>query len=407
MKLIQSLLLILLTTKRKTEMQKYNASNLLYEKHKKERFLNRMNVKESELLLMKQAKVKVRRAITQEFSSLSKKNIHLIIDKQLTTEQLEEIIGIKPKFKSQGSSVYKTQNIPAHNPPQEVDVDDGVYLPITFFQKKPIIGKKIFFKIVDSALKKLARRENWTFIEKRTCSRIQISNSMHFDVPIYVASKSHIATLKAETLLFSESIDESREIVLEEGEVYLGLRNNEHWTISDPKLISDWFNESKKYYGDSLTRLCRYLKAWRDYKWETGGPSSITLMICVTETFDNRGPFRNDSDALINIFDALSTQLLAGVKNPKVEDEVIFPRGISDTEKAEICAMASESSNIIKSVLYSGTTKQSVVNGFISVFGDRIPNEESWVEYTSPADQVKSTPRIKTNYEPVPNLTSG
>ncbi|MEP4603239.1 MAG: cyclic GMP-AMP synthase DncV-like nucleotidyltransferase [Saccharospirillum sp.] len=40
-----------------------------------------------------------------------------------------ELKKLKPKFKTQGSFVYQTMNLPCHDK-QQLDLDDGVYLPI-------------------------------------------------------------------------------------------------------------------------------------------------------------------------------------------------------------------------------------------------------------------------------------
>ena len=40
--------------------------------------------------------------------------------------------SLRPKFKMQGSFAYRTLNEPAHTPPQEIDLDDGIFVPVSF-----------------------------------------------------------------------------------------------------------------------------------------------------------------------------------------------------------------------------------------------------------------------------------
>ncbi len=47
-------------------------------------------------------------------------------------------------------------------------------------------------------------------------------------------------------------------------DIHLAMRNGE-WKKSDPEQVSKWFNDRVTEHGDQLRRVCRYLKAWRDY----------------------------------------------------------------------------------------------------------------------------------------------
>src|SRR6266404_694658 len=54
--------------------------------------------------------------------------------------------AITPKFFTQGSWAYGTLNRATHVPPQQADVDDGCYLPISFMKgTKPRRSAQWFF----------------------------------------------------------------------------------------------------------------------------------------------------------------------------------------------------------------------------------------------------------------------
>src|SRR4051794_30342060 len=68
--------------------------------------------------------------------------------KKAISEGTRERLGraIVPRFFTQGSDAYKTLNRPAWMPPQQMDLDDGVYLPMTFVKgAKPSEAASIFF----------------------------------------------------------------------------------------------------------------------------------------------------------------------------------------------------------------------------------------------------------------------
>ncbi|MCC4820522.1 hypothetical protein LMH81_28815, partial [Vibrio lentus] len=74
---------------------------------------------------------------------------------------------------------------------QEMDIDDGTYLPMTIFESEPKIGHQLLTLLVDSALKSLVvENKSWEFESKRTCARIKIpTERTHIDVPMYAIPK--------------------------------------------------------------------------------------------------------------------------------------------------------------------------------------------------------------------------
>jgi len=62
----------------------------------------------------------------------------------------------QPRFFTQGSWAYKTLNSPARHP-QQADVDDGCYLPMSFVSqtRRPSTAAMVFFTAAEEALKPL------------------------------------------------------------------------------------------------------------------------------------------------------------------------------------------------------------------------------------------------------------
>ena len=111
--------------------------------------------------------------------------IYLI--KNMSAQAREAFLALTPRFWTQGSFQYDTLNLPYSTPPQEMDIDDGTYLPMAVFDDEPIIGHRLLILLVDSSLRSLvAENESWRFETKSTCARIRIPHeNTHIDVPMY------------------------------------------------------------------------------------------------------------------------------------------------------------------------------------------------------------------------------
>ena len=387
---------------RKIKMPKYDATPLLYKNSESDRFIDKLNISEDHEAIMLKARRLARNKIKSAFTKARTDDQIL---SNLNKDERSALQSLEPRFYPQGSYVYKTQNAPERRP-QQVDLDDGAYLPIEIMRDRPILNKNIFFKIVDSALEELAKEQGWQFKKKDTCARLIITNEVHLDIPLYAIPKDRFIDLqKAEgrtaKLDEAQKFTESKRL-LSEDEIYLARRDNEHWTKSDPMEIREWFLDSIKMHGEILRRVCRYLKTWRDVEWISGGPSSIALMICATEVFDNNhSGFTNDSSAIAAVLKSLPDMLNNGIKNPKNQDELIFPRGHDENEIKNIVDKARIASNDILSVLNHGASATEVLNTFKKYFGRRVPDQKGWILHlgtaASAAAAVQATPARKTN----------
>ncbi|MEG3694581.1 CBASS cGAMP synthase, partial [Vibrio coralliirubri] len=336
--------------------------------------------------------------------------------RKLTPSQKHALATLKPKFMSQGSFVYKTLNLPCHNPPQQIDLDDGVYLPLEVFQESPIISKDVFFAIVDSSLKTLASSKGWAFKEKNTCARLVVSDLIHIDVPLYAIPEQRYLAMESIKANVNHSDSEwfadSRSL-LNKNEIYLAVRNRESWINSDPATISEWFKEQVRFHGVLLRNVCRHLKAWRDYQFTDGGPSSIALMACAVQTFNNEVATRGkkftskqESEALMLCANKLKAQLTQGVDNPvDASKPQLYPSGLTQQEISEQCQAAHDFAEEISFSLKMSQTKQQSVDSIRKLLGDRVPNRQDLIIVAN--NTVLSHPPKTTPAPVVPNGEAG
>ncbi|WP_052380256.1 MULTISPECIES: cyclic GMP-AMP synthase DncV-like nucleotidyltransferase [unclassified Pseudoalteromonas] len=399
-------------------------------------FLSTITPAADKISTLKSVRVIVRKALRESFQHLASSfeekqgRMHYIETAEtkflseellkLSSEQKSSIHNLKPKFSSQGSFVYKTMNSPCQTP-QQMDLDDGIYLPLDMFEDKPIVSKDLFFSFVDSTLKKLADANGWLFDgKKNTCSRVIVSHDIHVDVPLYAIPKERFemmaSSINEKSNLAMESYQDNADLYLQAEEVNLALRNAENWTVSDPKVISDWYLEHVGFHGEVLRRICRYLKAWRDFTFKDGGPSSIALMMCAVESFQihtskrkQRFTNKDESEALLCCVKDLPEQLRLGVRNlAQEQEEMMFPKShMSDNEIDNIISAAEELSSEIDLALTGAVSNNEVISRCQQVFGNRIPNRPDLVEAIPLAATIRKQP-AQTQPEPsVHNADAG
>jgi len=395
----------------------YNATPLFYKHLSDDRFINKLNITDEQDKMLLEARKKVRQAIRNAFSEarvyLKNETIH--------QKDIDWISKLIPKFLTQGSYVYKTLNSPCSNS-QEIDLDDGVYLPMSIIDSEPEANKDWFFAIVDGALKKLAEQEGWHFDgEKETCARIIIPGKQaHIDVPLYaIPDKRHSQLVESlnyakannktlSSIYYSDAAVQAALYLLDKDEVNLATREG-GWRKSDPMEIYNWFKQEISLRGQAsgqrLRRVCRFLKAWRDYTWENGGPSSLALMICAVEAFpeDDKG---RDDHALLTVVRELPSLLNKEVFNPAAkEKEVVYPRDDISSVNVVLAAQALEIA--LNSALSGSLDKTAALAEFKNKFGNRMPNNTEWIESISSASIVRSTPAKNVKPEYIPNTKSG
>jgi hypothetical protein len=340
------------------------------------------------------------------------------MDRNVTTDFLK----LKPRFWTQGSFQYDTLNLPYNSPPQEIDIDDGVYLPIALFENKPVIAHELLLLLVDSSLKSLvAEHSGWEFEAKRTCARIKIPEAnMHIDVPMYaIPEEQFIEKEEAVLKAFNRQAYDSSDLILESYSDYavdpecvnLALRGDKNkWTNSDPKIVEDWFNQSSKRIGSHLKKLCRFMKSWRDAQWlNGGGPSSISLMAATVKILDTHAHDEtNFGETMKLIANKLPETFNAGVESPDDTDEKpLFPPFSEQdlTQKEIVNRMSELESILIESEI--APTKSASLHKINEAFGNRVSNQELIV--TKPAAPAfKDEPSVSAKPQAISStFTSG
>jgi hypothetical protein len=321
---------------------------------------------------------------------------------------------VEPRFRSQGSWSYRTCVRPAHLPPQEMDWDFGVYLPATFWKgTQPPFAAKAYFELVETSLKVLCRKKGWELASgpgcKDTCIRIRISHWAHIDVCLYavpeaqftsiaeivkadsVGRRSLLAMDDASYLRESSDAGEPPDFPWEQLQDIVMAKRSGEWQASDPFSVTRWFADCIEEHGEQLRRLCRYLKAWRDFHWpQGGGPSSLVLMICAVEAFEMR--FHRDDIALQDAAARMCQMLRGDIFVAAIDANKENFNRMTDAERAEAAERAGSLRWAIQLARgYGPYLKSDGVEKLRSALGPRIPCDPNLIEAETEADRVRIT----------------
>lgn len=183
----------------------------------------------------------------------------------------------KPRFLVQGSFASKTVNAP-FRPPQQADLDDGLYLPYsTVKETPPEAMSEILFNAVAEVLRDMAalvHYQTWILnTDNGNCVRMEIGEDMHIDVPIYSIPDDQFHHLE-------NSQDAARTRTLEKS-----LNNNIFFTEealydavnSEAGNIDPWFNFAEEQIESSWESMPteKVLMASRDGGWQSKDPRPI------------------------------------------------------------------------------------------------------------------------------------
>lgn len=348
-----------------------NVSKLLYTTTGPVCFLDELQLDDSDHALLRDARRKIRQHLRSMFAAASR-------------ERLGKLVT--PRFFTQGSYSYKTINDPAHVPPQQMDLDDGCYLPMTFVKgAKPSQAASLFFELVDGTLKELATKEGWQFAKKATCARVIVNERAHVDVPLYAIPDSQFRMLEEAAALNGSSFAADSALkkrasvdrwdALPSDCVLLAHRED-GWISSDPRKIADWFSDAIEVHGEILRRVCRYLKAWRDHHTPDLDPlSSIILMVCAWNVFEDMGrpnvPRRDDL-ALLAVIERLPRLLAGTIKNPSEPEEKLCRR-LDDDARQMAIQKANEFAVRLGETIEKCVDPAQAVNTLITLLGERVP----------------------------------
>jgi hypothetical protein len=319
----------------------------------------------------------------------------------------------QPRFFTQGSWAYKTLNSPAQRP-QQADVDDGCYLPLSFMSqtKRPSTAATVFFAAAEDALKPLVEEKNWKLVtDKSSCIRIVIAAYAHIDIPLYAIPDEEFVTLAKASMelygydsLMEAAIKAERDAwtALPSDKVLLAHREC-NWMTSDPRPVKEWFLGEVEAKGEQLRRVVRYLKAFRDWKWSSGGPASILLMAATAPLFEKRD--RRDDLALLDVVAGLPARLRAGVNNPVEESESLTDRlGKAGVEEA--VTAFEELEKVLRGAVDASSSSQACI-WMRGEFGPRFPNEPDRVKLVSVAATITAAPAMAGPSELVGRTKAG
>lgn len=322
----------------------------------------------------------------------------------------------EPRFFTQGSWAYKTLNAPAHLPPQQSDVDDGAYLPISFLKetKRPSLASAIFFRAAEATLAELVREKRslgWRLItDKPTCVRVEVSGSAHIDIPLYsIPDEEYLTLQKAAVDLGFESLNEallSRDAdkwTRVATESVLLAHRTEDWIKSDPRPVKEWFTQQVEEKGEQLRRVVRYLKAYRDWQWTSSGPSSILLMAAAAPLFVRAE--RRDDVALWEVCKRLPGQLRSGVSNPVETSESLTDR--LGREGVEEAAVRFEALEARLNASINGASKSAACTNMRDAFGPRFPGGYDRILVASAAATVGAVAAQAAASEPIGRTKAG
>lgn len=314
-------------------------------------------------------------------------------------------VAVKPRFVTQGSMVYGLLNKPAH-PVQQIDLDDGLYLPLEFVKLtgEPSRASAMIFDVVEQVLVPLVAEHGWKIDNtKERCIRIELNQRAHLDMPLYAIPSEEFLQLKmaldsrhaiAGTVAnFDE--DEDLWYRFPEDQVLVAHRVR-GWQKSDPRPLKKWFDCAVEQHGEQLRRIVRDLKAYRDYQWVVDGPASLLLMVAATEVFEAKS--RRDDLALLHVLERMPATLRRGVAHPIDTAESLTKRlgqrGVEEAaEKLERLA------SCLHSAIYSANPCAATA-ALIQHLGPRFPNEPHRIEVTPAKAPVTSQPSRSSSSNP-------
>lgn len=341
-----------------------NFSPLLYTTTGEACFLDELNLKAHELAEIDGARQDIREALKAD------------LPRVLREKGLEGDI-CEPRFYIQGSRAYKTLNSPCTTPPQQSDIDDGVYLPLSVMREEssPKLAISLFFDAVIDVLGPICTERGWHTESKDTCVRVTISPYAHIDLPLYVIPDTLFKLIRAGMesrgqVVFDSAMNSERDSwkALPSDKILLADRK-QGWRKSDPMAMKNWFKRECQEKGDQLIRVVRYLKAFRDKQWEDKGPSSILLMAAACPLFEYVD--KRDDRALLNVVKGIPDALRNGVQSP-IDPEASLTAHMPKEALADAVELFQEFAKHLEGAI-NATDAQTAYNWLNNMLGDRFP----------------------------------
>jgi hypothetical protein len=319
----------------------------------------------------------------------------------------------EPKFHTQGSCAYNTLIVPAYMPPQQSDMDDGCYVPLSFMRgAAPSIASKFFFDAVEAVLTPLCRQNGWRLNPgklKATCSRVEIDATKHIDLPLYAIPDQEFITLME--ALHTQRADDVP-LAFRRGDTWTSLptdgvllAHREHgWIPSDPRPIALWVERQVSIKTEVLRRIMRYLKAWRDWQWKEGtSPSSLLLMVAA-DTALAEAEDRDDM-ALLTVTSHLPDILRGTIINPVAPTEPPLSDKLDQAGiRLDVVRRANQLQVAMEQAMQHCTGAAEACLRLQQVLGPRFPSAPA-LNKTTAAAVVSVTPARKIQAQPTVGRT--
>lgn len=315
--------------------------------------------------------------------------------------------SLKPKFKMQGSFAYRTINEPARTPPQEIDLDDGVFVPVSFLQDNggshPALISSGYFAAIEALLAPVCADNDWTLVtDKPSCVRVELEGDAHIDFALYAIPDEEFHQLVEAETLTSLHMRDSRAAIVEQielaDEIYRGLREDqimlahrdEGWKPSDPRKLEDWFRDALRAHGEQLRRVCRYLKGWRDHHWDQCRLSSIALMACVVSAYESGAGAADNRDdhALLTVAELLPGLLRGRLPNPVVDGQYL-DEAWSHCDRETFASAAEALHERLELAISATDSSERALSELTAAFGERLPDDPDLIVPDIPAELSK------------------
>ncbi|WP_410511765.1 CBASS cGAMP synthase [Paenibacillus sp. BR2-3] len=271
----------------------------------------------------------------------------------------------EPKFYGQGSYMMNTTINPID---EEYDIDDGIYLQ----HLEDVDGDDwpTPSTVHNWVIEAVDGHTDTDPLDKNTCVRVIYKAEYHVDLPIYVMQGDHPKL----------------------------AHKNKGWIDSDPKLLTEWFNNEVSEKGNQLKRIVRYLKAWKDYKnSDPKLPSGMILTILAANHY-----VEDDQDDAA--FAATAKAIHQALSESFSLSRPVFPSEelIADWSTTKQDNFLNKLDSLIKKAgqALEQNDKAKAAGKWIDVFGDRFPEFEppEKEEQESSAARTFASPPILGNH---------
>lgn len=296
-------------------------------------YLHALRVRDADITKLSNARNRIRQRLQEAFGGTTDQF-------ELATERAiapEESGGGCVQFRILGSFAYGLANDCQQPPMQQIDQDDGVFLPLSFGHidgsAQPVMSVATYFNVVERAIAPLCHDNQWTLNprgERNYCVRIGLDRRLHIDLPLYAVQDRAFSALLASyrsmdkdqtdrKTPFQMRIDLPDHIYerLTDAEMRLAHRTR-GWIASDPRGNERWLAAAVLRHGVVICHLTRIFKGIRDAKLDVKLSSIdiMALVISAVERLDLLDATRLDL-SLIAVARQIARQVTHVSESPK------------------------------------------------------------------------------------------